>query len=45
VSLASSPAAPEASFEEAREAFGAAWRILSAARTEADYQAWRDQRD
>jgi hypothetical protein len=35
----------EATFEETREAFGAAWRVFSAARTEADYQAWRDQRD
>jgi hypothetical protein len=35
----------EATFEEARKAFGAAWSVLSATRTEADYQAWRDQRD
>ena len=35
----------EATFEAAREAFGVAWRVLSATRTEADYQAWRDQRD
>ena len=34
-----------ATFEKAREAFGTAWRVLSANRTEADYQAWRDQRD
>jgi hypothetical protein len=33
----------EATFEKAREAFGVAWRIFSANRTEADYQAWRDQ--
>ena len=32
-------------FEQARDAFEAAWRIFSARRTEADYQAWRDQRD
>jgi hypothetical protein len=35
----------EATFDEAREAFGAAWRVLSATRTEANYQTWRDQRD
>ena len=28
-------------FEQAREAFGTAWRVFSAKRTEADYQAWR----
>jgi len=32
-------------FEQARDAFEAAWRIFSARRAEADYQAWRDQRD
>jgi hypothetical protein len=33
-----------ATFEEAREAFEAAWRIFLAGCTEADFQAWRDQR-
>ena len=33
------------SFEQARSDFEVAWRIFSASRTEADYQAWRDQRD
>jgi hypothetical protein len=28
----------EATFEKAREAFGATWRVLSATRTEADYR-------
>jgi hypothetical protein len=32
-------------FEQARTEFGVAWREFSARRTEADYQAWRDQRD
>jgi hypothetical protein len=32
-------------FEQARAAFQIAWRIFSANRTEADYQAWRDHRD
>jgi hypothetical protein len=32
-------------FERARADFEAAWRIFSAKRTEADYQAWRDNRD
>lgn len=32
-------------FDEARSDFERAWRIISARRTEADYQAWRDQRD
>jgi hypothetical protein len=32
-------------FEQARAEFEAAWRILSAKRTEADYDAWRDERD
>jgi hypothetical protein len=32
-------------FDQAREAFAVAWRVFSAKRTEADYQAWRDQRD
>jgi hypothetical protein len=30
-------------FQAAREAFEAAWRIFLARRTEADFQAWRDQ--
>jgi hypothetical protein len=34
-----------ATFWEARTAFEAAWRIFLAKRTEADFQAWRDQRD
>jgi hypothetical protein len=33
------------SFDQARSNFESAWRIYSAARTEADYQTWRDQRD
>jgi hypothetical protein len=32
-------------FDQARTDFEAAWGIFSAKRTEADYQAWRDQRD
>jgi hypothetical protein len=32
-------------FEQARADFEAAWQTFSARRTEADYQAWRDQRD
>jgi hypothetical protein len=32
-------------FDQARETFAAAWRVFSAKRTEADYKAWRDQRD
>jgi hypothetical protein len=32
-------------FERARADFEAAWRIFSTKRTEADYQAWRDNRD
>jgi hypothetical protein len=32
-------------FEQARADFEDAWRIFSARRTEADYQAWRDDRD
>ena len=31
-----------ATFDEAREGFEEAWRLFSAKRTEADYQAWRD---
>jgi hypothetical protein len=34
-----------ATFDQARADFEAAWRIFSAKRTEADYQAWRDRRD
>ena len=33
------------SFEEARAALEKAWQALASNRTEADYQAWRDQRD
>jgi hypothetical protein len=32
-------------FDLARAGFEEAWRIFSAKRTEADFQAWRDQRD
>ena len=32
-------------FEQARADFENAWQVFSAKRTEADYQAWRDQRD
>ena len=34
-----------ASFEEARADFEAAWKVFLSKRTEADFQAWRDQRD
>jgi hypothetical protein len=34
-----------ASFEAARSAFLAGWRVFLSNRTEADFQAWRDQRD
>jgi hypothetical protein len=34
-----------ATFDQARADFEAAWRVFSARRTDADYQAWRDQRD
>ena len=34
-----------ATFEQARDDFEGAWRVFSAKRTEADFQAWRDQRD
>lgn len=34
-----------ASFELARAAFEAAWRVFLSNRTEADFQAWRDQRE
>jgi hypothetical protein len=32
-------------FDHARTEFDSAWRIFSTKRTEADYQAWHDQRD
>jgi hypothetical protein len=32
-------------FDQARAGFEGVWRIFSAKRTEADFQAWRDQRD
>ena len=32
-------------FDQARPDFEVAWRAFSAKRSEADYQAWRDQRD
>jgi len=31
--------------EEARAAFEAAWRVFLSNRTDADFKAWRDQRD
>ena len=34
-----------ATFDHARADFAKAWQVFSAKRTEADYQAWRDQRD
>jgi hypothetical protein len=34
-----------ATFDEARADFGSAWQVLLSKRTEADFQAWRDQRD
>lgn len=34
-----------ATFAQAREGFGTAWRVFLPKRTEADFQAWRDQRD
>jgi hypothetical protein len=34
-----------ATFDQARADFERAWQVFSAKRTEADYQAWRDQRD
>jgi hypothetical protein len=33
-----------ASFDEARAAFEAAWRVFLSKRTEADFQEWREQR-
>ena len=34
-----------ATFDEARVDFERAWRVFLSKRTEADFQAWRDQRD
>jgi hypothetical protein len=34
-----------ATFEEARADFEAAWKVFLANRSEADFQAWRDERD
>jgi hypothetical protein len=34
-----------ATFHQARADFEAAWRVFLAKRTEADFQAWRDDRD
>ncbi len=34
-----------ATFDEARSAFEAAWQVFLAKRTEANFQAWREQRD
>jgi hypothetical protein len=34
-----------ASLDEARAGFEEAWKVFLANRTEADFQAWRDQRD
>jgi len=34
-----------ATCDQARAEFEAEWRVFSAKRTEADYQAWRDARD
>jgi hypothetical protein len=34
-----------ATFDQARADFEAAWRVFLSNRTEADFQAWRDQRD
>ena len=34
-----------AAFDEARADFESAWRVFLSKRTEADFQAWRDQRD
>ena len=33
------------SFEAARTAFESAWRVFLSNRTDADFKAWRDQRD
>jgi len=32
-------------FDQARADFEAAWRVFLSKRTEADFQAWRDERD
>ena len=34
-----------ATFDEARADFECAWRVFLSKRTDADFQAWRDQRD
>jgi hypothetical protein len=34
-----------AAFDQARADFEAAWKVFFAKRSEADFQAWRDQRD
>ena len=34
-----------ATFDQARADFEKAWRVFLSKRTEADFQAWRDQRD
>jgi hypothetical protein len=34
-----------ATFDDARAGFGSAWRIFLSNRTDADFQAWRYQRD
>jgi hypothetical protein len=34
-----------ATFDQARSDFAAAWAVLLSKRSEADFQAWRDQRD
>lgn len=34
-----------ATFDQARAAFEAAWRVFSSKRMDADFQAWREQRD
>ena len=42
---ANTKTAPAATFDQARSDFEAAWKVFLANRTEADLQAWRDQRD
>ena len=37
--------APQPPFDQARADFEAAWAAFLANRTEADFQAWRDERD
>jgi hypothetical protein len=34
-----------ATFDKARADFGLAWEVFLSGRTDADFQAWRDQRD